>query len=159
LLEQQPAARAVFLEKHGLVTWGASGEESYEATIEFVSRAARAIGEAADGRFGLGGQSAAGLGEGAADALLAASLPALRGALLADAPGVVLDVDRSPEAVAFASASRTPEVSQIGAPCPDHLINTKHKPLVVGFDPANESASELADAFRTGVEEYAEWYR
>src|SRR5262249_53975707 len=127
LLEQQPSARAVFLEKHGLVTWGASGEESYEATIEFVSRAARAIGEAADGRCGLGGQSAAGLGEGAADALLAASLPALRGALLADAPGVVLDVDRSPEAVAFASASRTPEVSQIGAPCPDHLINTKHK--------------------------------
>ena len=43
----------------------------------------------------------------------------------------MLEVDRSPEAVAFASAARAPEVSQIGAPCPDHLINTKHKPLVV----------------------------
>ena len=32
LLEEQPAARAVLLEKHGLVTWGASGHESYEAT-------------------------------------------------------------------------------------------------------------------------------
>jgi NAD(P)-dependent dehydrogenase (short-subunit alcohol dehydrogenase family) len=42
-------------------------------------------------------------------------------------------------------------VSQIGAPCPDHLINTKHKPLVV---PAAE-----ADAFRNGVAEYAGWYR
>ncbi|HVR13327.1 MAG TPA: class II aldolase/adducin family protein, partial [Gaiellaceae bacterium] len=36
LLEEQPAARAVLLEKHGLVTWGDSGHESYEATIEFV---------------------------------------------------------------------------------------------------------------------------
>jgi rhamnulose-1-phosphate aldolase/alcohol dehydrogenase len=159
LLEQHPSARAVFLEKHGLVTWGASGEESYETTIEFVSRAARAIDEAARGRFGLGGQSAVELEEGAANSLLAASLPVLRGALLADAPGVVLDVDRGPEAIAFASAARTPEVSQIGAPCPDHLINTKHKPLVVGFDPVNDGPTELADAFRTGVEEYAEWYR
>ena len=35
----------------------------------------------------------------------ASALPALRGALLADADGVVLEVDRSPEAVAFASSA------------------------------------------------------
>jgi rhamnulose-1-phosphate aldolase/alcohol dehydrogenase len=159
LLEAHPSARAVLLERHGLVTWGQSGEESYESTIEFVSRAARAIDEAAHGRFGLGGQSAVELEEGAVRALLSQSLPALRGALLADADGVVLDVDRSPEAVAFASAARVAEVSQVGAPCPDHLINTKHKPLVVSFDPATDGAPELAAAFRAGVDEYAAWYR
>jgi rhamnulose-1-phosphate aldolase/alcohol dehydrogenase len=158
LLEEAPAARAVFLEKHGLVTWGETGEESYESTIEFVSRAARVIEEAAEGRFGLGGPQAAELGDRAAIALLSESLPALRGALLADADGVVLEIDRGTEAVAFASAARTAEVSQIGAPCPDHLINTKHKPLVVPLDPLAEP-SELADAFRRGVAEYAEWYR
>ena len=52
------------LQKHGLVTWGETGEESYEATIEFVSRAAQAIEEAADGRFGLGGHGRAAGGEG-----------------------------------------------------------------------------------------------
>jgi len=159
LLEQNPSARAVLLEKHGLVTWGASGEESYEATIEFVSRAARAIDEAAHGRFGLGGPAAAELEEGAVNALLSPSLPVLRGALLADAGGLVLQVDRSPEAIAFASAARTPEVSQIGAPCPDHLINTKHKPLVVDFDPVADGAPELAAAMRAGVDEFATWYR
>src|SRR5262249_30639747 len=41
----------------------------------------------------------------------------------------------------------------------DHLINTKHKPLVVDFDPARDGALELAEAFRRGVEEYAAWYR
>jgi rhamnulose-1-phosphate aldolase/alcohol dehydrogenase len=159
LLEEHPEARAVLLEKHGLVTWGETGEESYEATIEFVSRAARAIDEAAEGRFGLGGRAGPELEDGAVADLLAQSLPALRGALLSDAPGAVLEVDRSPEAIAFASAARVPEVSQIGAPCPDHLINTKHKPLVVGLDAASNGPDELSAAFRSGVEEYAEWYR
>jgi len=159
LLDEHPDARAVLLERHGLVTWGDTPEESYEATIEFVSRAATAIDSAAQGRFGLGGRKAVELGQEAADSLLAQTLPALRGALLADANGVVLEVDRSPEAVAFASAERTPTVSQIGAPCPDHLINTKHKPLIVDFDPSSAGAAELTEALRRGVDEFAAWYR
>ena len=50
-------------------------------------------------------------------------------------------------------------MSQIGAPCPDHLINTKHKPLVVDFDPGRDGPSELRDALREGVSEYVVWYR
>jgi rhamnulose-1-phosphate aldolase/alcohol dehydrogenase len=158
LLDASPSARAVLLEKHGLVTWGESGEESYRRTIEFVSRAASAIEKAGAGRFGLGGPKVAECGEQDAQFLLLASLPALRGALLADADSVVLEVDRSPEAVAFASSVRGPEVSQVGAPCPDHLINTKHKPLAVEFDPSSDGAAELTDAFRDGVAAYADWY-
>jgi rhamnulose-1-phosphate aldolase/alcohol dehydrogenase len=159
LLEEQPSATCVLLEKHGLVTWGATGEESYGSTIEIVSRAARAIDEAGRGRFGLGGQAVAELAEGAADTLLAQSLPALRGALLVDTDGLVLELDRTAEARAFASSRRAAEVSQIGAPCPDHLINTKHKPLVIAFDPEREDAAELARRLREGVGEYARWYR
>ncbi len=159
LLDANPSASAVLLEKHGLVTWGESGEESYRRTIEFVSRAASAIEKAGAGRFGLGGPKVAECGEDEALFLLQASLPALRGALLADAEGVVLEIDRSPEAAAFASSARGPDVSQVGAPCPDHLINTKHKPLVAEFDPSSQGASELTDALRNGVAAYADWYR
>jgi rhamnulose-1-phosphate aldolase/alcohol dehydrogenase len=159
LLEAKPSARAVLLEKHGLVTWGATPEESYRATIEFVTRAVRVLDRAANGRFGLGGTKVAELGEGDAEALLVQALPVLRGALLADAHGVVLEVDRSPEAVAFASSVRAPVVSQIGAPCPDHLINTKHKPLAVSFDPDSEDADGLVEAIRNGVDQYTAWYR
>jgi rhamnulose-1-phosphate aldolase/alcohol dehydrogenase len=159
LLDANPSARAVLLEKHGLVTWGESGEESYRRTIEFVSRAARTIEKAGAGRFGLGGPKVAECGEQDAQFLLLASLPALRGALLADADGVVLEVDRSPEAVAFASSVRAPDVSQVGAPCPDHLINTKHKPLAIELDPSSAGAAELTHAFRDGVAVYADWYR
>ena len=70
LLEEHPAARAVLLEKHGLVTWGESGEESYEATIEFVARAARAIDESAAGPLRPRRPEVAELGEGSATLLL-----------------------------------------------------------------------------------------
>jgi rhamnulose-1-phosphate aldolase/alcohol dehydrogenase len=159
LLEEQPEARAVLLERHGLVTWGATGEESYHATLELVRRAAEAIDRAAKGGFGLGGTKVAEARTDEATALLADVLPALRGALAADAGGVILEVDRSPEAVAFASSAHAPKVSQVGAPCPDHLIHTKHKPLAVDFDPEGDDAGALRESLTAGVEEYARWYR
>jgi rhamnulose-1-phosphate aldolase/alcohol dehydrogenase len=158
-LDGNPDARAVLLEKHGLVTWGETSEESYRSTIEFVSRAAKAIEAAGAGHFGLGGPKVAECREEDARLLLLGSLPALRGALLADTDGVILEVDRSPEAVAFVSSVNGSHVSQVGAPCPDHLISTKHKPLAIDFDPSTEGVVELANALRAGVAEYAEWYR
>jgi rhamnulose-1-phosphate aldolase/alcohol dehydrogenase len=159
ILDGNQDARAVLLEKHGLVTWGETSEESYRRTIDFVSRAANAIEVAGAGRFGLGGPKVAECGELDAQILLLGSLPALRGALLADTDGVILEVDRSPEAVAFAGSVNGSRVSQVGAPCPDHLINTKHKPLAIDFDPSTEGVVELVDSLRAGVAEYAEWYR
>jgi rhamnulose-1-phosphate aldolase/alcohol dehydrogenase len=159
LLEANPSARAVLLERHGLVTWGDTGVDSYRSTLELVSRAAEALERAGGTHLGLGGQKVRTLDDGDADELLAATLPALRGALLADASGAVLEVDRSQEAVAFASSVRAPEVSRTGAPCPDHLIHTKHRPLAVDFDPESDDTEILAEAFRAGVEGYAGWYR
>jgi rhamnulose-1-phosphate aldolase/alcohol dehydrogenase len=159
LLTSNPGARGVLLERHGLVTWGDTAQQSYRDTIEFVARAAAALDRAGSARFGLGGSKTAELGDAEAAALLSQALPVLRGALLADAEGVVFEIDRSAEAVAFASSRRAPEVSQVGAPCPDHLINTKHKPLVVDFDPEAQGAEELAAAFAAGAAEYARWYR
>ena len=135
LLGEQPAARAVLLEKHGLVTWGETGEESYavDARVRLpcrrAHRAARRRPVRAGRPEGRGprGRARRRTARGVA---AGASRRAARGRR-----GVVLEVDRSPEAVAFASSARAPEVSQIGAPCPDHLINTKHRPLVVDFDP------------------------
>jgi rhamnulose-1-phosphate aldolase/alcohol dehydrogenase len=159
LLEANPNARAVLLERHGLVTWGETSEEAYRSTLDFVARAAEALEQAAGDRLGLGGPKVRTLDDAEADEVLAGALPVLRGALLHDADGVVLEVDRSAEAAAFASSARAPEVSQIGAPCPDHLINTKHKPLVVEFDPDRDDAAALARSLLRGVDEYAAWYR
>jgi rhamnulose-1-phosphate aldolase/alcohol dehydrogenase len=159
LLESNPNASAVLLAKHGLVTWGDSSEQSYRRTIELVSRAVATIERVGAARFGLGGAQAAECGGTEVPSFLCAALPALRGALLEDAEGVIFEVDRSPEAVAFASSQAAPAVSQVGAPCPDHLIHTKHKPLVVDFDPGRDTPHDLAGALRSGVADYAAWYR
>ena len=111
-----------------------------------MTRAAETIDRVGAGRFGLGGQAAAELGEGECLALLVQTLPALRGALLADADGVVLEVDRSPAAVAFASSARAPEVSQVGAPCPDHLDEHKAQATRRRLRPRDATApATLAD--------------
>jgi rhamnulose-1-phosphate aldolase/alcohol dehydrogenase len=159
LLDEHPSARAVLLERHGLVTWGETSEAAYRSTLEFVTRAAEAVAAAGEGRFGLGGPKVRAVSDDEADSVLAAALPALRGELLSDARSVVLEVDRTAEAVAFASSTDAPVVSQVGAPCPDHLVNTKHKPLVVDFDADRDSAAELAERLRAGVRAYADWYR
>src|SRR4029079_1212738 len=49
LLESAPQARAVLLERHGLVTWGATSEETYRATTEFAPRARQATAPAGTG--------------------------------------------------------------------------------------------------------------
>jgi rhamnulose-1-phosphate aldolase/alcohol dehydrogenase len=159
LLDANPRARAVLLDRHGLVTWGETSEAAYRSTLEFVARAADALERAGGARLGLGGEKVRPLADAESDALLVRALPALRGALLADADGVVLEVDRTAEAVAFASSARAPQVSQTGAPCPDHLIHTKYRPLAVDFDPAGDDADALASAFRAGVEVFSGWYR
>jgi rhamnulose-1-phosphate aldolase/alcohol dehydrogenase len=159
LLGANPAARAVFLEKHGLVTWGETSEDVYHSTLEFVTRAAEELTRAGQGRFGLGGAKVAALADEEAENLLAAVLPGLRGELLADTKGVILEIDRSREAIAFASSVRAPEVSQVGAPCPDHLVNTKHRPLVVDIGSGQVFGDELSQRLQAGVRDYASWYR
>ncbi len=159
LVDENPQSRAVLLEKHGLVTWGGTSEEAYRSTLEFVARAAEALEQAGGDRAGLGGQKVRALDDAEAEQLLIGALPFLRGALLSDTSGVVLEVDRSPDAVAFASSERAPTVSQVGAPCPDHLVNTKHKPLVADFDVDRDGGRPLGEVLRHGVGEYAAWYR
>src|SRR5258706_908091 len=158
-LAEQPAVRAVLLEKHGLITWGETSDEAYDSTLEFARRAEDALREVSAEEVLLGGEAVSPVSDEAADSLLAVTLPALRGALLADRGGVVLEVDRSDEARSFASSRRGPVVSQIGSPCPDHLINTKHKPLAIEVDPPRDDAEVLAAKLRGGGEGYGAWDR
>ncbi|MBF0147111.1 MAG: bifunctional aldolase/short-chain dehydrogenase [Magnetococcales bacterium] len=44
--EQQPDAQGMVLLRHGLITWGGSAQESYEATLQQVNRAEAAIDSA-----------------------------------------------------------------------------------------------------------------
>src|SRR5258705_12933683 len=54
-----PNARAILLEKHGTICWGASVKDAYEATVQLISRAEEAIAHRAKGRTRFGGAAVA----------------------------------------------------------------------------------------------------
>ena len=153
-VSDRPEARFVLLAKHGLVTWGDTPEASYEATLEAVSRAAAFVEEHGSGRS-VATPSATTLDSKRGNELLAAVLPAFRGALSVDGPRI-LQLDTSPAVVDFVRAEGAGELSQIGAACPDHLVHTKRRPLWIEFDPERDSAETLRDRLVEGARAFQE---
>jgi len=148
-------AKVVLLAKHGLVTWGDTAEQSYAATLEAINRAAAFIADRTAGNEAFGGRRAEPLSDDARDALLVDVLPALRGALSTDGRRI-LQVDASAHAVEFACGAESPELSQVGAACPDHLVHTRRTPVWVDFDPAIEDAATLRERVVARVREWQE---
>ncbi|MBV9329517.1 MAG: bifunctional rhamnulose-1-phosphate aldolase/short-chain dehydrogenase [Chloroflexi bacterium] len=149
-VRDRPDAACVLMAKHGLVTWADSGEECYARSIEAIARAAEALAEHVDRRRVFAVTSTPAPGR----AMLASALPALRGAVSRRRP-MVLHLDTSDRARAFADRPDVAEVSGAGPACPDHLVHTKPWPLVVS--PAHDAAS-LARHFVEGVAAYEDRY-
>lgn len=128
-------ASAVVLEKHGLVTWGETHEESYGRTLELVARA-----EAYLSRQGQPHPVAAApdLNGAATEALLLT----LCGILSRDGRRV-LHLDRSQRA--FADRPDVELVATAARATPDHVLRIGAKSLVLR-DPANAAAAVAAFA-------------
>jgi rhamnose utilization protein RhaD (predicted bifunctional aldolase and dehydrogenase)/NAD(P)-dependent dehydrogenase (short-subunit alcohol dehydrogenase family) len=146
--EADPEATCVVLEKHGLITWGETARQAYEATIEAVTKAEQFI--AARRREGEGRRpGSAALDAGARRRVFVAVAPLIRGLagrttpegdvlppgdahrLPASLGRMVLRFDDSPDVLSFASDPDAARLSQIGPATPDHLINTKRTALYV----------------------------
>lgn len=156
-VRDNPNARFVLLAKHGLVTWGETGRESYESTVEAVNRAADFVAARAGDREPFGGNALPPVSGEKREELLAAALPALRGALSGENPKI-LRFDGSDEVVEFVCGEDSAGLSQVGAACPDHLVHTKMRPLWIDFDPATEGVEDLKTKLREGAKSYREEY-
>jgi rhamnulose-1-phosphate aldolase/alcohol dehydrogenase len=143
-LAKHPEARLVLLAKHGLVTWGETAEEAYEATLDAVGRAAAFAEQRTADRPAFGGRAVEALGDAARSELLAEVLPVLRGAVSADGPRV-LQVDTCDAVLELVCGAESPTLTQVGAACPDHLVHTCRLPVWVDFDPAHDDAAVLAE--------------
>lgn len=153
-----PQAKLVLLAKHGLVTWGDSGYESYQRTIDAINRAADFVAEHSEGRAPFGGQAVMSPSTEEQQDLLAALLPALRGAVSKETAKILL-VDTSDPVMEFVCGKESAGLSQVGAACPDHLIRTKMRPLWVRFDSQIESVNILKQRLIDEVVGYAAWYQ
>jgi rhamnulose-1-phosphate aldolase/alcohol dehydrogenase len=154
-VRENPRLRLVVLAKHGLVVWGDTAEEAYRRTIEVINRAVEFVNgrTAGEPRF----DGAAGDGRDHRD-VLRAFLPELRGAVSSERAKVLV-VDTSPRVLEFVSSLAAPDLTSVGAACPDHLVHTKRVPLWIPFDPAREDAAVLAERIRERAAAYRDEYR
>jgi rhamnulose-1-phosphate aldolase/alcohol dehydrogenase len=152
----RPDAKALLLERHGTITWGATVREAYEGTIELITRAEEAIAERKRGRRVFGGSRAAVREAPARREAALAVAPRLRG-LLGRRRRVVVTFDDAPAVTEFVSSADAPRVSQIGPATPDHTIYAKRLPCFVTAA-GTETHAELATAIERSVEGFVTDY-
>ena len=156
-----PGIKGVVLVNHGLFTWGDSTKVSYDIHIELVTLAEEYSSRRAVGKRVFGEMGQKPLDTEGRRRVASAVAPTLRG-LVSRRRRVVLRYDDSEDVLEFVGSERGQELSGIGPATPDHLIQTKRKPLwLIGADP--EDVPALLQSLRGGVERYAEeysgWYR
>lgn len=155
----RPDAKLVILAKHGLITWGATDEDCYSATLATINRARDYVEAriARAGRAVFGGLRGATLATEERRAIAAQVAPILRG-LVAAEKRQILRFEDSEDALDFASSQDAPRLTKVGAACPDHLVHTKPWPLLVEWMP-EQGVAALVAALRAGVAAYVEQYR
>ncbi|CAM3916151.1 bifunctional aldolase/short-chain dehydrogenase [Cohnella lubricantis] len=152
-----PKAELVLMEKHGLVTWGETAEEAYAQTIKIISEAEAFIEARVNEAKLFGGAKHAALPGDTRRAIAAEVMPVVRGAV-SDAKRMILTFDDSEDVLAFVNGANSPQLSQVGAACPDHLVHTKVVPLFVDWTPNADDAEGLKAALTSGIAAYKEQY-
>ncbi|HTN43128.1 MAG TPA: bifunctional rhamnulose-1-phosphate aldolase/short-chain dehydrogenase [Nitrospiria bacterium] len=122
---KNPGLRAIILDKHGLITWGASAKEAYLETIRMITLAERYIARRRRPRARPAGPA---VSKRARRAIAAAVAPALRGGI-GSGKRMVLFYDDDPAVLQFVNRPKAKALSQIGPFTPDHLMHTKPWPL------------------------------
>jgi rhamnulose-1-phosphate aldolase/alcohol dehydrogenase len=156
-IAEHPEARALVLERHGTITWGATVRDAYEATIELITRAEDAIAERKKGRRVFGGPRVPVLDPAARRATALAVAPRLRGRLGSERRVIVAfdDADRVTE---FTSSAQAPALSRVGPATPDHTIYTKRLPCFVPLERAPEDPDALWSAIDGAIETFTRDY-
>ena len=153
-----PDVEGLILLKHGIVTFGATAEESYGRMIDLVSLAEDRLARAGRKVF----VPAALPG---AIAPVAEVAPVLRGlSAVPDDPDertfhrFVLDFRGGDAVLDFVNGAELARYSQQGPATPDHVIRTKRKPLIVPAPVAGD-LDAFAEAAASAVEAYKLEYR
>lgn len=166
-LREKPNAAGMLLAKHGLVTWGDSGRESYQRSIDILNRAESFLERRVDSSRLFGGPAVEPAGEAVRRRVMVELLPVVRGELSRLAPDgrtPILNWDDSAAVLEFGAGRDMAALARTGAPCPDHVMYTKFQPLVVPAEKCRSAAlggdaHELLEAVREGIASYVQEYR
>lgn len=149
-----PGAKGVILESHGLFTWGDTPKDCYEQTIDTINKAIAWFEGKTAGKAAFGGQVVAPLPEADRRAIAARLMPKIRG-LISNEFKMLGHFDDSAAVLEFVGSKDLKPLAALGTSCPDHFLRTKIRPLVIEFDPAKPDI----DAVVAGLEKATADYR
>ena len=149
---RHPEAKALLLEKHGTICWGATVKEAYLSTVDLISRAEEAIEHRAKGRVRFGGVAGSAVSPEERRRVALTVAPHLRG-LVGRERRVVMAFDDAPDVLEFASSREAAALSTIGPATPDHTIYTKRLPCFVAVNEPRDPAA-VAAAITAAVERF-----
>ncbi len=152
-----PDAKGVVLESHGLFTWDDDAKACYALTLEIIQKAMDWFAAETAGKTIFGGAVAQSLQADARRAVAARLMPAIRGMVSAD-HRMVGHFDDQPAVLEFVNSAKLKPLAALGTSCPDHFLRTKICPLVVGFDPAKPDVDATLAALAGQVAEYRKGY-
>ena len=156
-----PNAKGVVLESHGLFTWGDTPKECYETTIAIINQAIAWFEEQTEGKTIFGGAAVQSLPADQRRAIAARLMPKIRGFISEDSHKLG-HFDDSAAVLEFVNSNNLRPLAALGTSCPDHFLRTKIRPLVIDFDPANPDIDAviagLADQIAAYRADYAAYY-
>ena len=147
--DADPTVSGLVLDKHGLVTFGETAEQSYERHIELVSLAETRIA-----RTWFGPRRPA-----ARSTIDASGLAATLRGRLSQRRHMIVRYDASERVRAFVDRPDIARISQQGPATPDHVLRTKRLPLVLpSADSADvaQAVTRYEASYVTYVEDHAD---
>lgn len=150
---ENPQAKGVVLESHGLFTWADEAQECYELTLDTINRAIAYFEEKTADIPAFGGALHKSLEASERQAIAARLMPAIRGFVSGTHHMVGNFVD-SDAVLDFVNAKDMPALAALGTSCPDHFLRTKIRPLVVDFDPASSDIKTVIAGLEAQVAAY-----
>jgi rhamnulose-1-phosphate aldolase/alcohol dehydrogenase len=154
---ENPDAKGVVLESHGLFTWDDDAKTCYELTLRVIQRAMDWFEDRTADVAAFGGGKHKSLPAAERAAVAARLMPAIRG-FVSGNQHMVGHFDDSDAVLEFVNAKDMPALAALGTSCPDHFLRTKIRPLVVDFDPAKPDVDAVLDGLAAQVAAYRDDY-
>ncbi len=159
--ENNPQAKGVVLESHGLFTWADDAQDCYDLTLRIIQRAMDWFDDQTAGKPAFGGAKYPALGTDTRRTVAARLMPAIRGQVSGQ-NHMIGHFDDSATVMEFVNAHAMPALAALGTSCPDHFLRTKIRPLVLDFDPAtgdlDATLAALPDQIAAYRDDYSAYY-
>ncbi|RUW54410.1 MULTISPECIES: bifunctional rhamnulose-1-phosphate aldolase/short-chain dehydrogenase [unclassified Mesorhizobium] len=155
---ENPEAKGVILESHGLFTWGDTPKACYETTISVINQAIEWFERRSEGVAIFGGEVVKSLDASARRDIAAKLMPKIRG-LISEKSHKIGHFDDSAAVLEFVNSKNLRPLAALGTSCPDHFLRTKIRPLVIEFDPAKPDVDAVIARLADDIAEYRVGYQ